>query len=77
MLTKLIVAMLGAALLAGLSACASEPQKDAGAVATKDERCTVTGSNVPKRDCRNDVKVLPPSAVESVMPVLPGPGNRP
>ena len=77
MLTKSMVAMLGGVLLSGLSACASEPQQDSAAVVAKEERCMVTGSNVPKRDCRNDVKVLPPSAVESVMPVMPGPGNRP
>ncbi len=76
MLTKSIFVMVGVVVFGGLAGCASEPQKDASAgtdaVAKKDERCMVTGSNLPKRDCLADVKVLPPSAVESVLPTLRG-----
>ena len=41
------------------------------ATARVKRRCVVTGSNVPKRDCRHDVEKLPPGAVEALMPVLP------
>lgn len=68
--------MLAASVMV-LAGCAStETTNGQASAATKEERCMVTGSNVPKRDCRGDVNVLPPSAVDSVMPVLPGPGNR-
>lgn len=61
-----------------LAGCASTETTTAQtSAATKEERCMVTGSNVPKRDCRAEVTVLPPSAVGSVMPVLPGPKNSP
>lgn len=66
------------ACLAVLSGCASTQEANTGAVAAaKDESCRVTGSNLPKRECRGDVTVLPPSAVESVKPVLSGAGVRP
>ncbi len=75
MLKNSIFVLASAVFLAGLTGCASEPQKsastDGDAVAKKDERCRVTGSNLPRRDCLSDVKVLPPSAVESVLPTLP------
>ncbi|MEO7255612.1 MAG: hypothetical protein ABIZ83_15360 [Casimicrobium sp.] len=77
---KSIFALAGAVLLVGLAGCASEPQKEASAgndaVATKEARCLVTGSNLPKRDCLNDVKVLPASAVEGVLPTLRGAGQQ-
>ena len=83
MAMKSIFAVMGVvslAGLAGLAGCASEPQKSAGAdseaVAKADERCRVTGSNLPRRDCLSDVKVLPPSAVESVLPTLPSKGQQ-
>ncbi len=67
-----------AACLMLLAGCASPAKSNTdGATAIKEERCQVTGSNVPKRDCRGDVTILPPSPVGTVMPVLPGPGNRP
>jgi hypothetical protein len=76
MLTKSVATVIGASLLAGLGGCASEPRNmvSAGkdAAATKEERCMVTGSNLPKRDCLSDVRVLPPSAVEGVLPTLRG-----
>lgn len=75
---SLCVASLGLALLAG---CASEPPAANAAAAksanAKDERCYVTGSNVPKRNCAGEVAVLPPDAVEKVMPVLQGKGGPP
>lgn len=39
----------------------------------KDESCRVTGSNLPKRECRGDVSNLPPSAVERVGTITPAP----
>ena len=75
---KFMVLQVVAACLISLSGCADAPQANAGAVSVaKDERCLVTGSNLPKRECRGDVTVLPPAAADSVMPVLPGPGVRP
>lgn len=72
---KLVMLSMAACGLA-LAGCASPVKTNAdGTAVAKEERCLVTGSNVPKRDCRNDVVVLPPSAVETVMPVLPGPGT--
>lgn len=75
---KLVAFPTVAACVMLIAGCAStDTTTGQTSAATKEERCTVTGSNVPKRDCRGDVTVLPPSAVDSVMPVLPGPGNRP
>ena len=31
----------------------------------EDESCRITGSNLPKRECRGAVTVLPPSALEN------------
>jgi urate oxidase len=67
---------VGVCLLA-LAGCASAPDSKDTTVVTKDERCQITGSNLPRRDCRGDNTVLPPSAVDSVMPVLPPAGMRP
>ena len=62
---------IAAGALVFLAGCASDGQAQPEATArSKDERCVVTGSNVPKRDCRHDVEKLPPGAVESLMPVL-------
>jgi hypothetical protein len=79
MLMKSVFVGMGLVLAAGLTSCASDPPAGAGAAApvAKEERCMVTGSNVPKRDCRNDVVILPPEAAGSVVPVQPGIGNRP
>lgn len=80
MLKKSIFVLAGAVLCVGFAGCASEPQKDASAsnvaAAKKDERCRVTGSNLPRRDCLDDVKVLPPSAIESVLPTMPSKGQQ-
>jgi hypothetical protein len=71
------MAVLGSAAFTVLAGCTSAPQKSAAAVAeAREERCQVTGSNLPRRDCRNDVTVLPPSAVDQVMPVQPGAAPR-
>lgn len=65
-------ATLTLVLLAGCASNgATEEKASASAAADKEARCMVTGSNLPKRDCRNDVVVLPPAAAETVMPVLP------
>jgi hypothetical protein len=41
----------------------------------KDESCRVTGSNLPKRECRGDVTTLPPSAMERVGSTTPAAGK--
>lgn len=59
---------LSAALAAcalSLTACASTATPESVA-ANKDASCRVTGSNLPKRECRGDVTVLPPSALEKL-----------
>ena len=48
-----------------LAGCASTSAPESVAT-NKDESCRVTGSNLPKRECRGDVVVLPPSALEKV-----------
>lgn len=73
-----VTGVLGAAGLALLAGCASDGQQQQTAAAQpKEARCTVTGSNVPKRDCRHDVEVLTPGAADSVMPVLQSKGAVP
>ncbi|HOB02644.1 MAG TPA: hypothetical protein PLJ16_09425 [Casimicrobium huifangae] len=68
LLTRVSLVAGALSLLAG---CASDGQAQPEATArVKEERCVVTGSNVPKRDCRHDVEKLPPGAVEALMPVL-------
>ncbi len=77
-LNRWVVGVLGAAVLALAAGCASDGQQQTAANAqAKEPRCTVTGSNVPKRDCRHDVEVLTPAAADSVMPVLQGKGTVP
>ena len=59
---SVIAAVLSVALLS--SGCASTDATRSEAA--RDESCRVTGSNLPKRECRGDVTVLPPSALEKV-----------
>ena len=59
-----VIPALAACVLA-LTGCASTSTAESVAV-TKDESCRVTGSNLPKRECRGDVTVLPPSALEKI-----------
>lgn len=74
---KTVLVLVGAVALSVLAGCTSAPRTDeSGKVVAREERCQVTGSNLPKRDCRNDVTVLPPSAVDGVMPVLPSGAPR-
>lgn len=75
---KAVLTLMTGVALSLLAGCSSAPQTaDATAKAdAREERCHVTGSNLPKRDCRNDVTVLPPSAVDGVMPVLPSGAPR-
>lgn len=64
-----------AACFFGLAGCASTANPESVA-ANRDESCRVTGSNLPKRECRGDVTVLPPSALEKVGSTPPlGKGN--
>jgi hypothetical protein len=75
---KLFAFYTGALFLLLLAGCASPAKTNAdGTAVVKEERCLVTGSNLPKRDCLRDVTVLPPSAADTVMPVLPGRNVRP
>lgn len=75
---KFVAVLSGVAITAMLSACASAPQSSASnpPTAANNDRCHVTGSNLPKRDCRGDVTVLPPSEADKVMPVLPSGAPR-
>lgn len=75
---KVVAVFASLAVATMLSACASSPQSSAGnaPTAANNDRCHVTGSNLPKRDCRGDVTVLPPSEAEKVMPVMPSGGPR-
>ena len=57
-----VVPLIAAGLLL-LGGCASTSTPEPAA-ANKDESCRVTGSNLPRRECRGDVTVLPPSAIE-------------
>ena len=59
-----LIAALAACVLY-LTGCASTATPESVA-ANKDESCRVTGSNLPKRECRGDVMVLPPSALEKL-----------
>jgi hypothetical protein len=44
--------------------CASAPDATANAPLAKEDRCVVTGSNLPRRDCRDLVDVLPGDSVD-------------
>jgi nitrous oxide reductase accessory protein NosL len=72
---QLLALMVPFVMVAG---CASAPPDATAskAAASKDERCMVTGSNLPKRDCKGDVVVLPATAVDQVLPVLPSSAPR-
>ncbi len=59
-----VVAAIAVCVLS-LAGCASTATPESVA-ANKDESCRVTGSNLPKRECRGDVSVLPPSALEKL-----------
>jgi len=79
-MNRALFSVLACVGLGALAGCASEPpaaNATAAKAGAKDERCYVTGSNVPKRNCAGDVTILPPEAVEVVMPVLPGRGGPP
>ncbi len=56
-----VIAALSCALIVG---CAGVPEAKEGAVAANNERCTVTGSNLPRRDCRDLVDVVPGDAID-------------
>jgi PBP1b-binding outer membrane lipoprotein LpoB len=60
-----------------LAGCAATPETKTANAPEREEKCRVTGSNLPKRDCLSDVSILPPSAVDSVLPTQPrsAPGN--
>ncbi len=73
---KAVLVLMGGVALSLLAGCASAPQASEPATAgSREERCQVTGSNLPKRDCRNEVTVYPPSTIEKVLPV--GGGGTP
>jgi len=64
------LALITSGLVLALSSCASAPTESGAGTntAANDARCKVTGSNLPKRDCRSDVTVLPADAVDSLQP---------
>ena len=62
---KFAVIPVTAACFFVLAGCASTANPESVAT-NKDDSCRVTGSNLPKRECRGDVTVLPPSALEKV-----------
>jgi hypothetical protein len=58
-----------------LSACASQPENIVEK-RTKDESCFATGSNIPRRDCSDVLKVDPNTVERGVAtPRGPGPGR--
>ena len=62
---KLVSVVIGAFWCALIVGCASVPEaKKEGAVSANNERCIVTGSNLPRRDCRDLVDVVPGDAVD-------------
>ena len=62
---KLFSVVIGALSCAFIVGCASVPEaKKEGAVSANNERCTVTGSNLPRRDCRDLVDVVPGDSVD-------------
>ncbi len=69
---SVIAAVVTGVLLSTGCASTDAPRSEAA----KDESCRVTGSNLPKRECRGDVTVLPPSALEKIGASPPsGKGN--
>lgn len=78
---KAVLAVVGGALLSVLAGCATELYKSGEQQTTasdREERCMVTGSNLPKRDCLKDVTLLPPSSAERTLSTQPAaaPGAR-
>jgi hypothetical protein len=60
-----LFSVVGAALsCAFIVGCANVPEAKQGPVSANNERCTVTGSNLPRRDCRDLVDVVPGDAVD-------------
>jgi hypothetical protein len=59
---------LTASLIASLFAiggCAQTPAAE-DATTSVSARCEQTGSNLPRRECRSEVEVLKPTAIESL-----------
>ncbi len=72
---KFALAISSLTIAVALGGCAAAPQTataDAQRTAANNERCNVTGSNLPRKDCRGDVSVLPPSATEKLLVQPPG-----
>ena len=62
--------LLGSALVAALSAivlcgCAGVTTSSETSSAMSDEKCIVTGSNLPSRRCRMDVILVDPGSLDS------------
>jgi PBP1b-binding outer membrane lipoprotein LpoB len=53
------------ALIALLSGCVTTPTSKDEPVSTN-ARCEQTGSNLPRRECRNDVQTLKSTEIESL-----------
>ena len=70
-----------AAILAALAVSGCTPyvaSTTEQSAAAGEERCRVTGSNMPSRNCRADVTILPPSVLDNRVPggQPAGPGQR-
>ena len=61
-LSVIAAASIGVLMLSGC-AITDAPRSEVA----KDESCRITGSNLPKRECRVEVTVLPPSALENAV----------
>jgi hypothetical protein len=51
--------------LSSLSGCAST-ETISETVGPNSARCDQTGSNLPRRECRKEIEVLKPTAIESI-----------
>ncbi|MGL5002359.1 MAG: hypothetical protein ACRDAM_05425, partial [Casimicrobium sp.] len=51
-------------VVCALFGCAAAPEQDTAQ--TVSARCEQTGSNLPRRECRSEVEVLKPQAIESL-----------
>ncbi len=58
----------------GLSGCASQPE-NVTENRVKDEQCYATGSNLPRRDCSEVLKVDPSTMDRAAQPAARGSGS--
>jgi hypothetical protein len=73
-----VAAVMAAIALLGCAAAPSGPataQSAAETDAERDARCMVTGSMLPKRDCRAQVQTVSPAALDGARPPSNVPRN--